>query len=58
MCNISMFSWTIWTPFFGNNSSYIGGKYDEDIGNWFYFDCHLMGCLKIYLNIWILKINK
>ena len=33
MCNISMFSWTIWTPFFGNNSSYIGGKYDEDIGN-------------------------
>jgi len=27
----------------------------QDIGSWFYYDCHLMGYLKIYLNIWILK---
>ena len=34
---------------------YIGDEHDEDIGFWFYFDCHLIVCLKNYLNIWILK---
>jgi len=39
----------------GNNSSYIGGEHDQNIDSWFYYYCHLMGYLKIYLNIWILK---
>jgi len=30
--------------FLGNNSSYIGGEHDEDIGS-FYCDCNLIGCL-------------
>jgi len=55
MCNISHVFLDYMDTFFGNNLSYIGGKNDEDIGYWFYCDCHLMGCLKNYLNIWILK---
>jgi len=41
--------------FLENNSSYIGGEHDQNIGSWFYYDCHLMSYLKIYLNIWTLK---
>jgi len=55
-----MFSWIIWTLSWKqfiiywwwswwNNSSYIGGDHDENIGSWFYYDCHLIGCWKNYL---------
>jgi len=45
--------------FLGNNSPYIGGEHDQNIGSWFYYDCYLMGYLKNlfkYLNT--KKINK
>ena len=57
MCNISHVFLDYMNTFL-ETIHHNGGEHDEDIGSWFYCDCHLMGCLKNYLNIWILKNKK